>query len=103
MKKQEQTSINEAVLYHYNKYISDETQIPYNTHRLRPCSACVYYTDDYIVLQSYATVIAIIDRKTMILYDFLRYVYGYTATSVQHLAKFRKDYKPVKTYSYYDV
>ena len=35
---------------------------------------------------------AAIDVRTDTLYDFLRYVYGYTSTSAQHIAKFDKDY-----------
>ena len=46
----------------------------------------------YYVLCSYCTIGAIIDTRTDTLYDFLRYVYGYTATSAQHSAKFDKDY-----------
>ena len=35
---------------------------------------------------------AAIDVRTDTLYDFLRYVYGYTSTSAQHISKFSKDY-----------
>lgn len=43
-------------------------------------------------LRSYKTIIAVIDHETDTLYDFLRYVYGYTATSAHHIAKFNHDY-----------
>lgn len=60
--------------------------------RLRTCSAWVYETEHYYVLKSYATCIAFINKETDTLYDILRYVYGYTSTSVQHIAKFNHDY-----------
>lgn len=59
------------------------------------------------VLQSYNTIIALISGNVM--YDFLRYVYGYTATSAQHIVKFRSDYmldypfECRKEYRYYEV
>ena len=70
-----------------------------NTHRLRSCSATVFdLVDDttgevlYHVLRSYNTIVAFIDPTTDTLYDVLRKVYGYTATSAQHIAKFSQDY-----------
>lgn len=60
--------------------------------QLRRCSADVYETDNLYVLRSYSTIVAVIDKTTDTLYDFLRYVYGYTATSAQHIAKFKHDY-----------
>lgn len=71
----------------------------YNTRRLRSCSAEVLdLVDDttgevlYHVLRSYNTIVAFIDPTTDTLYDVLRKVYGYTATSAQHIAKFGQDY-----------
>lgn len=60
--------------------------------RLRRCSAVVFETEHYFILQSYHTPIAVIAKSTDTLYDVLRYVYGYTATSAQHISKFEKDY-----------
>lgn len=60
--------------------------------RLRTCSAVVFETENYYILQSYRTPIAVIAKSTDTLYDVLRYVYGYTATSAQHISKFEKDY-----------
>lgn len=60
--------------------------------QLRRCSADVYETDTLCILRSYSTIVAVIDKTTDTLYDFLRYVYGYTATSAQHIAKFKHDY-----------
>ena len=91
MKKSEQENINNIVLQvvdDYNK--SDEFIMHWK--RLRSCSAYVGETRNFYVLQSYNTIIALIDKTTDTLYDFLRYVYGYTSTSAQHISKFEHDY-----------
>lgn len=96
MKKSEQRAINRQVLSTYNdmarivRINSMNPDIPYK--RLRSCSATVYKLDPYIILKSYNTIIACIDTRTDTLYDFLRYVYGYTTTSAQHIAKFDHDF-----------
>lgn len=93
MRKEEQRAINEKVLSiidGFNKH-SELTTLR-NGERLRTCSARVFETDRFYVLQSYNTIIALIDKETDTLYDFLRYVFGYTATSAQHINKFEKDY-----------
>ena len=100
MKKSEQLAINEQVLSFIESYRNNEVRCTYEPSRpLRSCSARVNYVTDsetgevlYAVLTSYSTVIAIIDYATDTLYDFLRYVYGYTSTSAQHIAKFSRDY-----------
>lgn len=56
------------------------------------CNAKVYKVGDYIILQSYNTVVAFIDIEKQLFVDVLRMVYGYTNTSAQHIAKFRKKY-----------
>ena len=68
--------------------------------RLRYCSAWVYIYDDCYVLKSYRTDIALIRFCDGCMYDFLRYVYGYTNTSGQHLAKFAHDYAAQKRYTW---
>ena len=62
--------------------------------RLRSCKAIVYHTIDneFIVLQSYNTIVAFIDLETREAFDILRTQYGYTATSAQHISKFFQDY-----------
>ena len=60
--------------------------------RLRSCSAEVYETADFYILRSYNTIIAAIEKSTDTCVDFLRKVYGYTATSAQHISKFQRDY-----------
>ena len=100
MKKSEQLAINEQVLNALTEFnnanVSTRTDL---WKPLRSCSAEVAPAIDnetgellYYVLRSYRTIVAIIDIKTDTLYDFLRYVYGYTATSAQHIAKFDHDY-----------
>lgn len=70
--------------------------------RLRSCNAEVFETPDFFFLQSYHTIVACIDKRDGEKIDFLRYVYGYTATSAQHISKFFKDYgeanKPILTW-----
>ena len=57
----------------------------------------------YYVLRSYNTIVAAIDVSNDTLYDFLRYVYGYTSTSAQHIAKFSCDYGCTKHLTYREV
>lgn len=98
MKKSEQLAINEQVLTLVNDF-NKTNNYTGNFKQLRSCSAEVAPVIDaktgellYYVLRSYNTVVAAIDVRTDTLYDFLRYVYGYTATSAQHIAKFDHDY-----------
>ena len=103
MKKDIQKEINAKVLDMVNEFNKGFTVLEYPS-RLRSCSAYVHTrmlkdTGEFIyALQSYSTIIAIISGNC--LYDFLRYTYGYTATSAQHIAKFRNDY--MTRYSYND-
>lgn len=63
--------------------------------RLRSCKAIVYHTIDseFIVLQSYNTIVAFIDLETREAFDILRTQYGYTLTSARHIRKFFEDYE----------
>lgn len=97
MKKSEQAHINAkvlAILTDINRFC-----VTGDFKRLRSCSAEVAPVIDaetgellYYVLRSYRTIVAAIDVRTDTLYDFLRYVYGYTSTSAQHISKFNQDY-----------
>lgn len=102
MKKTEQIKINEKVMEVIDDYNAHENSNLRNIGQLRSCSAYVFETNKYYVLKSYHTIIALIDKTDNTLYDFLRYVYGYTATSAQHIAKFRNDYGDcyAETYTY---
>ena len=70
-------------------------------YRLRSCTAWVYETDNYYILRSYNTYIAAIEKFSGQAADVLRKVYGYTATSAQHVSKFFHDYPTTKTYRWY--
>lgn len=98
MKKSEQIAINEQVITAIEKFNASHCYYG-NSYKLRNCSASVADAIDretgeilYHVLTSYNTVVAIIDVQTDTLVDFLRYVYGYTSTSAQHISKFAQDY-----------
>lgn len=96
MKKSEQIAINARVLGAMESFNRSYRVSEPVCKRLRSCSAVVMEFPEYYALQSYNTIIAIIDRRTDTLYDFLRYVYGYTATSAQHISKFEDDYSAGK-------
>ena len=92
MRKQEQIAMNKEVENAIDLFKKSGGVDHKQGKRLRSCTAYVYESDDYYVLRSYNTTIAIIDKNTDTLYDFLRLVYGFTSTSAQHIAKFDKDY-----------
>ena len=93
MKRNAQLVINERVQNVCNA-VYDE----YNAHsiisieKLRHCTAEIIETPTWYILRSYNTLVAAVDKRTNYGYDFLRLVYGYTATSAQHIAKFFHDY-----------
>lgn len=68
--------------------------------QLRSCKADVYETENWFILRSYRTFVAAIHKHTHVGYDFLRDVYGYSATSAQHIRKFFVDYNADKIYTY---
>ena len=96
-----------------NAYIEDmiETYIIPEMHdmvyhsRLRTCSAWVYETENFYLLRSYNTFVASYNKETHEFIDFLRYVYGFTSTSAQHIAKFRNDFARKANYrlTYYYI
>ena len=91
MNKNEQTIINQIIS---NEKVRAEFELGNygSVMRLRSCQAYVYETEHYFWLRSYGTFVAFIEKTTDTCYDILRMVYGYTATSAQHIAKFRRDY-----------
>lgn len=91
MKKEIQAQINKFCEDAYEKAHAEFQNAEY-FKRLRNCQAWVYESENYIFLVSYNTMIAFIDKKDSCLYDVLRYVFGYTATSAQHISKFSHDY-----------
>lgn len=101
MTKHEQEIINAKVEQAYDAAMDEYDKVPqYYSTRLRTCSACVITLPNWYILRSYATPIAAIHRATGICYDALRMVYGFTATSAQHIAKFAHDYGETERLTY---
>ena len=100
--REKQKEENEIVLKAIDDFNAKEHKFV-ELHRLRSCTAWVYEYEDCRVLLSYKTQIAHIDLKTGNMYDYLRYVYGYTSTSSQHLSKFAHDCGAQKRYIYREV
>lgn len=92
MKKAEQEHVNKMAMDLYNRAYYDYLRYSYEITRLRTCQAEVITTENYYLLRSYNTIVAVIDRDFGYQADVLRNVYGYTATSAQHIAKFFNDY-----------
>lgn len=98
MRKQEQYEINVAAMDIFESAILElnRTEALYHASvewkRLRSCTAYVAETENYYILRSYNTLVAVIEKGSDTLADVLRVVYGYTSTSAQHIAKFRHDY-----------
>ena len=74
-----------------------------SVRRLHKCQAYVHETESYYLLKSYAHFVAFIRKYDGECFDILRYVYGYTATSAQHIAKFKNDYHAVSTQTWREV
>ena len=111
MTKQEQRQVNETVIKKIDEFNSSPMRL-ISKKTLRNCNAEVYKllnkeTGEIIyALKSYNTVIAFAYGNCV--YDFLRLVYGYTATSAKHISKFIHDYidcwyYETKIYRYYPL
>lgn len=90
MKKNEQIEVNtyiENIVNDINAIIRT-SDTPIKWERLYHCSAEIRTVGDWILLRSYSTIVAAYNCATDELFDFLRMVYGYTATSAQHISKF---------------
>lgn len=95
MDKNLQKAINRKAIHMHEKAVLQyRSKGAITTEQLRYCSAEIIKTDDYFLLRSYNTIVAVIDRHSNTISDVLRVVYGYTATSAQHIAKFVHDYTP---------
>ena len=93
MKKNEQIEINIYVENTLNDISAlmrtNDTPIKWN--RLYHCNAdYTILKGGWFVLRSYSTIVAAYNVYKDEMFDFLRLVYGYTATSAQHIAKFRR-------------
>ena len=101
--KIKQQIINNAIHLALNEYENQNDNMV-KVGRLRTCNATVYENERYIVLISYTTAVAFIDKQDRRAYDILRLIYGYTATSAQHIAKFFSDYaRGYEQYRYYNI
>ena len=90
MKKNEQIEVNtyvENIVNDINALLCASS--PGAWCRLYHCSAKWRQLGEWVLLRSYSTIVAAYNPETNELFDFLRLVYGYTATSAQHIAKFR--------------
>ena len=90
-----------------NSILNELDAIPYiravasqTLTRLNTCQAWTYEAGYFVVLISYNTEVACIDMSTGICYVYLRKVYGYTATSAQHITKFMKKFGVTKKVTY---
>ena len=107
MKKQEQLSINSKIVLAMDKfnevfYGTLDDKLPPKI-RLNHCQAWTQDFEGFTVLWSYNTAVAAYDKSTDTFYDILRVVYGYTATSAQHIAKFRHMCNPANVLIYREV
>lgn len=68
---------------------------------LYKCKAHIVWGYGTLILYSYSTPIAAVDIQSKVCYECLRPIYGYTATSCQHIAKFKK-YIKEKSLALYD-
>lgn len=82
-------------------WASGSKEIDY-VERLDYCQAWTYQTRGYSFLISYDTIVAFVDDSG-ILYDVLRLVYCYTATSAKHISKFRNKFRHVASHTWSEV
>ena len=103
MRKELQKAVNEYINMCYDFILKEAIAVwdGSKEKQLRTCNAYVTETENFYVLRSYNTFVAAIDKNTNTLYDFLRLVYGYTATSAQHIRKFACDYAGIDGYMVY--
>ena len=106
MKKENQIQENIIVEEAFTDFSRDKKECDLEIvqfTRLRTCNAYVSRIGKWLVLRSYNTIVAIIDIRTGVLYDFLRLVYGYTATSAKHISKFAHDYSVLERYTWREL
>lgn len=98
--KTNQNVINNLAMRDFERAIKEyHESVNYSVKRLRYCTAEVITTENYYLLRSYNTIVASINRNIGTECDVLRKVYGYTATSAQHIAKFFNDYAVSLSYT----
>lgn len=96
MKKELQLKINTEVLNSWEHAKKVWNTIPDNATitQIDHCQCGYIIWGSYIFLVSYSTMVAYIQGDG-VLFDILRLVYGYTATSAKHIAKFRNKFHHV--------
>lgn len=102
MKKAEQQKINELCIGFIDRFNQENNKMRYS-ERLDYCTAELETYDNYIALRSYNTIVAVYSKSSDTIYDVLRYVYGYTATSAKHISKFKKLFAPCCCFTYRDI
>lgn len=102
MTRREQIIMNDYCEREISEYEADLGKI-LSLRRLHKCQAYVYETERYYILKSFATVVAFIRKSDGECFDILRIVYGYSATSAQHIAKFKRDYHAASTQTWREV
>lgn len=93
LKQERQQRINNTCIEMYNEAMEEyrDYKVSRKIKKFRKCAAETIETQNYIFLRSYNTIVCLYDKKEHIIVDVLRYVYGYTATSSQHINKFYND------------
>lgn len=84
---------SESDIVFYNNIESIMYEVFHNCERRRSlysCKAEIREYNGFLALVSYGTPIAVYKPYNATLYDCLRIVYGYTATSARHISKFSK-------------
>lgn len=89
--QRDQHVINDVVRAAFTEYEKNNNDMVC-LGRFRSCQAYVFENERYISFVSYNTMVAFIDKREKRVYSVLRLVYGYSATSAQHIAKFRCAY-----------
>lgn len=101
-KRQMQNMDNGVVKEYYERLCvlpGDVTKVK----RLYTCKAEMLFCDNVVLLRSYYTIVAAFDIDESTVYDFSRYVYGYTSTTAQHVRKFAIYMKALQTITYKEV
>lgn len=99
-----QVKINREVLSSWEQAKKVWNTIPdgVTVTRIDYCKCGYVRCGSYIFLISYNTLVAYIQGDG-VLFDILRLVYGYTATSAKHIAKFRNKFHHVSELTYREV
>lgn len=101
IQKQENIKVEQAWEQAKQIWISDY-EIVGEIERLNSCKARVANCNGYVFLISYNTLVAFIDDNGN-MFDVLRLVYGYTATSAKHISKFRNKFRHITEHTWREV